>query len=111
MNKLILTTFTALIFLTACTPGVVNQPPDLTPDQVEESDEEMVFCTQDAKLCLDGSYVSRVAPDCSFAPYPELKYKTVSSEEIKALTGPFTFSVEIPAHWQVEAVPAIEAVN
>lgn len=29
-----------------------------------------VFCTQDAKLCPDGSYVGRSGPNCSFAPCP-----------------------------------------
>jgi hypothetical protein len=29
-----------------------------------------VACTADAKLCPDGSYVSRVAPNCNFAPCP-----------------------------------------
>ena len=35
--------------------------------------EEVVFCTQDAKLCPDGSYVSRIAPSCAFAPCPPVK--------------------------------------
>ena len=33
-------------------------------------EEEIVFCTMDAKMCPDGSYVGRVAPDCEFAPCP-----------------------------------------
>ena len=32
--------------------------------------EQMTFCTQDVKMCSDGSYVSRVAPSCAFAPCP-----------------------------------------
>lgn len=32
---------------------------------------EPVFCTQDAKLCPDGSYVGRVAPKCEFKACPE----------------------------------------
>ena len=32
--------------------------------------EEPVACTQDAKLCLDGSYVGRVGPNCEFALCP-----------------------------------------
>ncbi|MDP3953903.1 MAG: hypothetical protein Q8Q06_00620 [bacterium] len=32
--------------------------------------EEPVVCTMDAKLCPDGSYVGRVAPNCEFAPCP-----------------------------------------
>ena len=31
------------------------------------NNNESVFCTQDAKLCSDGSYVSRVPPKCDFA--------------------------------------------
>ncbi|MFH1990253.1 MAG: tryptophan-rich sensory protein [Patescibacteria group bacterium] len=34
---------------------------------------EPVACTMDAKLCPDGSYVERVAPNCEFAPCPETK--------------------------------------
>jgi len=29
-----------------------------------------VACTQEAKLCPDGSYVSRSGPNCEFAPCP-----------------------------------------
>ena len=32
--------------------------------------EEQVVCTQDAKLCPDGSYVSRQGPNCEFAKCP-----------------------------------------
>lgn len=38
--------------------------------QAFEPESEGVFCTQDAKLCPDGSYVGRVAPNCEFAPCP-----------------------------------------
>lgn len=31
---------------------------------------EVIYCTQDAKLCADGSFVGRVPPSCSFAPCP-----------------------------------------
>lgn len=32
--------------------------------------EEPVMCTMEAKLCPDGSYVSRTGPHCEFAPCP-----------------------------------------
>ena len=32
--------------------------------------EEQVFCTQEAKLCPDGSYVGRTGPKCEFAECP-----------------------------------------
>src|SRR3972149_7472204 len=48
-----------------------NNPP-LTPIPTptpQQNDE--VFCTQDAKLCPDGSYVGRVGPSCELAPCHE----------------------------------------
>lgn len=36
-----------------------------------------VACTQEAKLCSDGSYVGRVSPKCEFAPCPEVKTRIV----------------------------------
>ncbi|OGZ60670.1 MAG: hypothetical protein A2919_02110 [Candidatus Spechtbacteria bacterium RIFCSPLOWO2_01_FULL_43_12] len=33
-------------------------------------EQEPVFCTQDAKLCPDGSYVGRTGPNCEFADCP-----------------------------------------
>lgn len=38
------------------------------PNQPNTSEE--VFCTQDAKLCPDGSYVGRSGPHCEFALCP-----------------------------------------
>ena len=37
---------------------------------VPEAVIEEVFCTQDEKLCPDGSYVGKVGPNCEFAPCP-----------------------------------------
>ena len=36
----------------------------------ENTQPDGVACTMDAKICLDGSAVGRVAPDCNFAPCP-----------------------------------------
>ncbi len=33
---------------------------------------ERVICTADVKRCLDGTYVGRVAPYCTFAPCPRV---------------------------------------
>jgi len=37
----------------------------------KDSESKNVFCTQDAKLCSDGSYVSRIAPNCEFQMCPK----------------------------------------
>lgn len=35
-----------------------------------ENGNEEVYCTQDAKLCTDGSYVGRIGPECKFDACP-----------------------------------------
>lgn len=37
---------------------------------LNDQKQEQVFCTQEAKLCPDGSYVGRTGPDCEFAECP-----------------------------------------
>lgn len=37
-----------------------------SPDQTEGQ----VFCTQEARLCPDGSYVGRTGPNCEFTACP-----------------------------------------
>ncbi len=36
----------------------------------DRADRGGVVCTQEAKLCPDGSYVGRTGPHCEFAPCP-----------------------------------------
>jgi hypothetical protein len=39
---------------------------------------ELVACTEEAKICPDGSAVGRVGPDCEFAPCPaNLSYREI----------------------------------
>lgn len=49
------------------TPPQTNTTP---PSDGSESPQDPVFCTQEAKLCPDGSYVGRTGPKCEFAPCP-----------------------------------------
>ncbi|MFH1462162.1 MAG: hypothetical protein ABIG08_00455 [bacterium] len=57
-----------------------------------KSGEEPVACTMDAKLCSDGSYVGRVAPNCEFAPCPgEMEWQAIK----QAITN-----CEVKSVWQ-----------
>ncbi len=54
--------------------SLVVPPPD-EPSYVAsptptDSEQEQVFCTQEAKLCPDGSYVGRKGPKCEFEACP-----------------------------------------
>ncbi|MBI4092305.1 MAG: hypothetical protein HY420_00075 [Candidatus Kerfeldbacteria bacterium] len=51
--------------------------------------ENTVACTQDAKLCPDGSYVGRVAPNCEFAACPE----PVGNQNVSTAANNATVSV------------------
>jgi len=57
--------FTALSFAAIVLSGCAGAS-DLPGDT-----DELVFCTEDAKICEDGTAVSRVAPDCEFAACPK----------------------------------------
>ncbi|MFH1649233.1 MAG: hypothetical protein ABIA93_01665 [Candidatus Woesearchaeota archaeon] len=61
-------------------------------------------CIQDAKVCSDGSYVGRVAPDCNFAPCPESNV-TGCPEDAKVCADGSTVS-RIPPGCEFPACPA-----
>jgi hypothetical protein len=51
-------------------------------DSVDEQDP--VFCTSDAKMCPDGSYVGRTGPSCEFV-CPEVEMVIIKNETITYL--------------------------
>lgn len=53
-------------------PDTNDTPADPLPQPEPAPTEpaEQVMCTQDAKLCPDGSYVGRTGPQCEFAACP-----------------------------------------
>ena len=73
---------------------------------------DQVVCTADAMECPDGSYVGRVAPDCSFALCPETQATSTGSNPgtipvpNKAQTGTLNGVVTLGPVCPVEPVPA-----
>lgn len=62
----------------------------------KEKDNKPIFCTEEAKLCSDGSYVSRTGPNCEFSQCPEENVKnTKSGIKGKVLIGPLCPVVKI----------------
>jgi hypothetical protein len=62
--KLIIVFAALLVFLAACTV----MPPNLQPKPLPPAH---IACTEDAKICPDGSAVGRIPPGCEFAPCPD----------------------------------------
>lgn len=51
------------------------------------SNTNQVVCDADAKLCPDGSYVSRVTPTCEFAACPETNTNTVTNDNTNTVAN------------------------
>jgi hypothetical protein len=65
--------FVFVLIISGCTlPGQTPKP---------------VACTMEAKLCPDGSYVSRTGPNCEFASCPNLPAKIITNFEECAAAG------------------------
>jgi len=62
--------------------------------------EKPVACTQDTKLCPDGSYVSRTGPNCEFAACPETKDETANWKTYK--NKEYGFEIRYPNDWLIE---------
>jgi len=52
-----------------------------------------VACTEEAKLCPDGSYVGRTGPNCEFTACPE-------SNTIAYKNNTYGFEITLPADWK-----------
>ena len=68
------------------------------------NNNESVFCTQDAKLCSDGSYVSRVPPKCDFALCPKENLITIESPKpSEIISSPIFIKGQARGTWFFEA--------
>jgi len=75
-------------------------------------DNKNASCIADAKICSDGSYVSRVLPECNFTACP--KQDLIRVENIEAndiITSPFTIKGEARGYWFFEANFPIKLFN
>jgi hypothetical protein len=65
---------------------------------VKSKNSEPKACTMEAKLCPDGSYVSRTETNCEFAPCPEQAGD--ASKEIIYKNTDYRFQVTFPKGWE-----------
>ena len=72
--------------------------------------ERGVICIQDVKECPDGSFVSRVAPDCNFAPCPGEKEGILVSlpKRNEKIKSPLKIEGEARGFWFFEAQFSVE---
>lgn len=67
-------------------------------------DSEPIDCAMDAKLCSDGSYVSRIAPDCNFSPCPKEDLIQVENPQANdTIASPLIIKGKARGYWFFEA--------
>ncbi len=65
---------------------------------------EQTFCTQEAKLCSDGSYVGRSGPMCEFAACPKEDLIVVESPKAnETISSPLVITGRARGNWYFEA--------
>ena len=116
MNRL--TFFAAMLLLGV---GCISVPPpvpapvngNVVPPVVNRNAPDPQFCTQEAKLCPDGSAVGRTGPNCEFAPCPTVPTQRSCSGEgdtscgqgyvcIQACGPPVVREGDAPPPWYCE---------
>lgn len=61
--------------------------------------KEQVVCTQDAKQCPDGSYVSRTGPNCEFASCQEMADETADWKTYR--NDKYGFKIQYPTNFSL----------
>jgi len=75
-------------------------------------ENKKVFCTQEAKFCSDGSYVSRTAPNCEFQMCPKEDLIVVENPRAgEEISPPLLISGKARGYWFFEASFPIELVD
>jgi len=70
---------------------------------------EPVGCTEDAKLCLDGTTVVRVAPDCEFEQCPEPEEQVFCTADVKECPDG-SYVSRVPPECNFEPCPELTVV-
>lgn len=90
--------------------------PAMNQNESEINQNDVVLCTQDAKQCQDGSFVSRTGPKCEFAPCSDIaipdNWRTYSNEQFSyGIKYPDNFEVRVPTEKKFVTPPMEQRVD
>ncbi len=74
-------------------------------------EDEPTFCTQEAKLCPDESYVSRSGPKCEFAPCPKSQTGSYANYSPTTLQDEFENNSKVVLFFHAKWCPSCIAAN
>jgi len=100
-----------LLFLVVIVVGAIVYTLWLRP--LENTNPQAVACTQEAKLCPDGSYVGRVGPECEFAACPagDTNADAWLSTSTETATFSYPSSFELTYVTPVDWPPAVQVLD
>ncbi|MBI5530988.1 MAG: hypothetical protein HY918_05855 [Candidatus Doudnabacteria bacterium] len=83
------------------------------PKSPEVVEQEPVACTQEAKLCPDGSYVGRSGPSCEFAACPPVSEPSWQTFTDATTTSSFQYPATLPTKYisATDWPPAVQILN
>jgi hypothetical protein len=107
--------YLGMIYQKSLTPHTLTLNPIIASVSPGISDDSPGVCTQDAKQCPDGSYVSRTGPDCHFETCPT----TIPTPMLTPITHTNTtgvwkiytntlhhYSLQYPPGWTIDTTKA-----
>jgi len=95
--------FFPLLFLSACSNNLALKNETVTPIvQPDVSQNPQVACTEEAKVCPDGTAVGRSGPNCEFAPCSAAATSTpvATSTVITYQNNQYGFTLYLPKTWE-----------
>lgn len=95
----------ALIVIAVIIAGVVywqiNKSSSVAPAQPIASSTSPVACTEEAKICPDGSAVGRQGPNCEFAECPAAKVISGTEDWKTYKNDKYGYEINYPSIWKM----------
>lgn len=102
MRKIILISVSVVVMIVVFVWGIV-----VYESKSSKNSQKNQPCTQEAKVCPDGSAVGRMGPNCEFGPCPETNAALTQEEAKKITPEGLNIKVSVPAENAIVGSPLV----